>query len=275
MDIRSLLVPLDGSPSDRRRLDAAGLVAESFGARVIVLHARLPDGRVIAALGDGVSDRTVREALERRDQEEHRARAVYDAWCAVGGPGTGTASFQVRHGFPATLFARQARCADLTILASTARSGLRRLDPTAESRILTRSGRPALLVPAHPVASVGRVIAIAWNGSAEAARAVKDAMPFLVRATQIRVLTVLERGVREEDAAALVAFLADHGVAANPVLLPADRGVATTLLDAARRAGCDLLVLGAYARSPLRERLCGGVTDDVLGAADIPLLMSH
>lgn len=275
MDIRSLLVPLDGSSSDRRRLDAAGLLAERFKARVIALFARLPDSRVIAALGDAVSDRTIREAIERRAEDERRARDLFDAWCATGGPGVARASFGIGHGFPATVVARQARYADLTILSSTMHSGIRHLDPTIESRVLTQSGRPVLIVPPNPIASVGRAIVIAWNGSAEAARAVVGAMPFLVRASQVHVLTVLQRGLQEEDAAALVAFLTEHGVTADPMVLPVGQGVAATLLDAARRVGCDLLVMGAFARSPLREGLCGGVTDGVLGAADTSLLMSH
>jgi nucleotide-binding universal stress UspA family protein len=281
MDIRIILVPLRGTPSDRRLLDVAYLLAESFRAHVTALHIELSDTWVMATLGDGISERNIHDAFERRDQEAKHARATFDDWLASnrikeGAPQDGAAaSFQIAKGFEVRAFPVHARYADLLVLSSPADLGIHRFDLTLEVAALRGGGCPALIVPAHTFDSIGRTVAIAWDVSAEVARAVRGAMPFLKRAEQVHVMTTREHGIGEREALKLVDYLASHGVAASSMLLRSKHGVGSALLGAATEIKCDLMVLGAFHHSHLREAIFGGTTEDALHRAEIPLFMSH
>lgn len=142
------------------------------------------------------------------------------------------------------------------------------------------SGRPCLLLPA----AAGRpaaldTIAIAWDFGRAAARAVHDALPLLRRASQVRVLTVAgEKVIRARHTAAdLVAYLDRHGIAATIVdeVAAAGRPVGAVLDAYAAETAADLLVMGAYGHSRMREFILGGATRAVLRTASVPTLLSH
>ncbi len=142
---------------------------------------------------------------------------------------------------------------------------------------LMETGRPLLLAPPVLPATIGRNVAVFWNGSAEAARAVATALPFLDKAASVIILSA-----REEAAATpgeLVDYLTWHGIAATEhdfVAGSAGGGqVAQTLIDEAVTRGADLIVMGAYTHSRLRQLILGGVTRHVLHYATIPVLLSH
>jgi len=202
-------------------------------------------------------------------------------------------------------FPVHARYADLVVLSSPADLGMHRFDLTLEVAALLGGGCPALIVPAHTListglistglvstglvstglvstglastglASIGRTVAIAWDVSAEVARAVRCAMPFLKRAEQVHVMISREHRIDEREALKLVDYLAVHGVAASSMLLRPKHGVGFALLEAAAEVKCDLMVMGAFHHSPLREANFGGTTECALHSADIPLFMSH
>src|SRR3954463_14882495 len=117
MNVRIILVPLRGTPSNHHLLHIALLLAKRFGAHVAALHIELSDAWVMASLGDGISDRNIQDAFERRAQEARRARAAFDDWPAAnrgeeGVPRNGAAaSFQVAKGFEARAFPGHARYA--------------------------------------------------------------------------------------------------------------------------------------------------------------------
>ena len=117
---------------------------------------------------------------------------------------------------------------------------------------------------------------MAWNGSAQAAAAVAAALPWLARAGAVRVLSAEEYHRRGPGAAELHDYLALHGVRAELASFrPVDRDVGAGLLKAVRDFGADLLCMGAYSRSRLRQSIVGGVTRHVLEHADLPVLMKR
>ncbi|WP_207485459.1 universal stress protein [Arenibaculum pallidiluteum] len=126
--------------------------------------------------------------------------------------------------------------------------------------------------------SLGDEVAVAWDGGSAAARAVAAALPFLHRADRIRVLAAeVQNPSRSADPHHLAEYLGLHGVAASvhPVAA-ADRAVSRALVETAASLGCDLLVMGAYGHSRLREMMRGGVTQDILRAPQaLPILMAH
>jgi nucleotide-binding universal stress UspA family protein len=140
------------------------------------------------------------------------------------------------------------------------------------------SGRPVLLVPptAPEAATLGETIVISWNGSTETARAITFAMPFLVRARQVVVLTVKGATVEGPSGAEIAATLRLHGVAASALTHEDERrSPGATILAQARALGTDLLVKGAYTQSRIRQLIFGGATRHILEHAELPVLMAH
>ena len=158
--------------------------------------------------------------------------------------------------------------------------------------VLLHAGRPVLIVPyalqagqlapaAHPAAAQN--VLISWNGSKEASRAVSAALPLLQRAKQVHVavfdaqLHAAEHG--DHPGADILEYLARHDVQARLLLLDGGatrRGdIGEALLSQAADLSADLLVMGAYGHSRLRETILGGVTRTVLQSMTIPVLMAH
>ncbi len=143
------------------------------------------------------------------------------------------------------------------------------------------SGRPVLVVPkAGADDPIGERILVAWNNSRESARAVFDALPLLTRAKEVTVLVVEEADKPETKGelagAEICATLARHGVKCTAQQAKPSRGDAgVELLAQVAAHKCDLLVMGCYGRSRLREFVLGGASRHVLQNATVPVLMSH
>jgi nucleotide-binding universal stress UspA family protein len=175
------------------------------------------------------------------------------------------------------LLVREARLRDLTIIPAV--SDGRNYRWYAES-IIFGSGRPVVILPVRGRAAELplHTITIAWDGSRTAARAVADAIPLLEQAREVRVLTVLhDKDLSSESAAAeLAKYLKRRGIAARPESIDAAGhpiGEALSSYLASNRT--DLLVMGAYGHSRVREFILGGATLSILSKPPLPILLSH
>ncbi|HTZ35766.1 MAG TPA: universal stress protein [Stellaceae bacterium] len=172
-----------------------------------------------------------------------------------------------------------ARLHDLTVVGQpdrdTPSNGVR------PGEVVLAAGRPALLLPyAGDFAEVGRRILVAWNGTREAARALHDAMFLLEDADAVTVLEIDPPGPDEGDpelrAQRVVAALARRGVAAKAeTTVSDDTPVADVILSLAADLTADLVVMGAWGHSRLREFVLGGASRGILGEMTVPVLMSH
>jgi nucleotide-binding universal stress UspA family protein len=146
---------------------------------------------------------------------------------------------------------------------------------------LFNSGRPVIVVPeAASVASAPRRVLIAWRASPEATRAVHEAMPILLRAEQVRLLVVDDGHLRNEDGqdpgADIARHLARHSVNVEVKVVPAGgRSTSDVILSEARYLGAELIVMGGYGHSRLREWIFGGATRDILHESAIPMFIAH
>jgi nucleotide-binding universal stress UspA family protein len=178
---------------------------------------------------------------------------------------------------PAELFGRMARRFDLSI-ARQAEPGKATSAPLIIEAALFETGRSVLVVPYIQKGGVklDRVM-LCWDGSRSAARATGDAMPFLRRAKTVEVAIVTEHGKSDETPGADIAqHLARHGVTVEVKQIVApDAKTADVLLSHAADASADLLVLGGFGHSRLREFVLGGVTRSILATMTVPTLMSH
>ena len=175
----------------------------------------------------------------------------------------------------ADVAAIHARYFDLSLLPWSAANETNRM--TAEA-VVFGAGRPTLLVPENWIAAPLDRIAIAWDGSRVAARAVADAGHLLRRASKISVLTVCdEKPIKDKGGGErLAAGLRDRGLAAEAMTVDAeDCPIAETLQQAALERDCRLLVMGGYGHSRLRDFVLGGATAGILADLSLPVLLSH
>jgi nucleotide-binding universal stress UspA family protein len=178
----------------------------------------------------------------------------------------------------AELFGEVAARFDLSI-APQQEPGSPPLEQLIVEAALFESGRPVLVVPYIQKAALtlDRAL-VCWNGSPNAARAIGDAMPFLHRAKLVEVVIVLGETDRTDEipGADIAEHLARHGLKVEVERLTAIKGdVTDTILSHAADAGTDLLVMGGYGHSRLREFILGGATRGILHTMTVPVLMAH
>jgi nucleotide-binding universal stress UspA family protein len=169
----------------------------------------------------------------------------------------------------------EARYFDLVLL------GWEAGNPTARTMaegVIFGSGRPVILLPDRAAVDTIDHIAIAWDGSRVAARALADAAPLLEQASRISVLTVVdEKSLQQRDIAEHLADgLRKRGVAAEGFSITAkDRAIGDSLQEHAIERGARLLVMGGYGHSRVRDFVLGGATKDILRDLQLPVLVSH
>lgn len=197
--------------------------------------------------------------------------------------GAGVASLERRcmDEEPGMGISMQARYADLVIISQTDPDEFlprRRADFT--DYVVLNAPRPVLVVPLGAIpATLGQRITVAWNGSAEAVRAIASALPLLQRAQRVDVV-VFDAGTNanlhgDDPGADIALYLARHGVPVELSCAVAGIDEAASLLSFAAKKDADLIVMGAYGHSRFREILLGGMTRGALASSDIPLWMSH
>jgi nucleotide-binding universal stress UspA family protein len=296
MSIAKIIAPLTGAKRDSAVLVTAFAAAKLFNAHVLALLVR-PDPRLsVPAMGAPLSPQTMQNMINATEEVNQAAAkaartALEESATAAGAAivdrlekrQTITCSWHESEGFFADVVARAARLSDLVVFGPLAMTDGADLNECFVD-ILTKTDRPVLLSAIAP-AKFAANAAIAWDGGASASHAVMGAMPFLRRAQSVTVLRV--GADRKDDGekyafgrratmAELRDYLALHGVTCAEREF--DRGTKNTgevLLDAALSCGADLLVMGGYGHSHLREAIFGGVTAHIRWHAELPVLMVH
>ena len=173
-------------------------------------------------------------------------------------------------------FGKEVRLADLVVLGRPEDAAHTRAAEILAEGALFDGGATTLICPARMPEQAGKTIVIAWNGGREALRAVRRAMPFLKGAGRIEIAAVDTGRPAEPSAEDLAILLSRHGLEVEVAILPREgQAVSDVLLQRLADTGADLLVMGAYGRSRLREFVLGGVTRDMLRNIDVPTLMAH
>jgi len=184
-----------------------------------------------------------------------------------------TAAWRVETGRESSVVAVRGRLSDLIVI-----QGPVTVSPPSATveAALRETGQPVLVLPRKAPKTLAVHVAIGWNGSTEAARAVAMAMPTLTTAESVTIFTTKKRMGIPPNADALGEYLGWHGIEADVHVLDIrTRSVAEAMLADARARGVDFLVIGAYSRRRMREMLFGGVTAHVLSVAEMPVLMAH
>lgn len=284
MGYKTILVPLDSGDLNESLLTTALAAAQRFKAHIEVLY--VPPSRrddVVRYGTVGMSDslrKAVMEAAERGTAERASAvRKAFEKFCrdhslAIAekppAPGKATAAFREEPSRGTDALVRRGRLSDLIFVP---RPG----DSTAAAETfeaaLLETGRPVVIAPPTAQQCVATRITIGWNASAEAARAIAEAMPCLADAEAVTVLASEKRAANAQE---LAEYLQWHGIKpAVKIFEVGSRSVGETLLAESRALGADLLVVGGYTHTRARQLLFGGVTRYVFEAADIPVMLAH
>jgi nucleotide-binding universal stress UspA family protein len=273
-----VLVPLVTypDPNSEAAAQAAVATAKLLGAEVhaLALVADIPD--VSNALSRVMLDvRGMERAAEKRsrDNGEQLLAAVEAAAKASGVAATVNSVVTTPETAPEAA-AAHARYFDWSIVNWEGRG-----HPASDlaEALMFGSGRPVMILPQGKAPTALGHVAIAWDGSRAAARAVGDAAPLLRAAKQISVMVVLDEKPLAEDAGRrLAGELERRGLPVSLKIIRAeDQAIDTTLQEHARDAGADLLVMGAFGHSRLRDFVLGGATKGVLTDLRMPVMLSH
>lgn len=287
MTIRTILAATSGGTASRGAVALGCQLAQRFAAHLECFHVRVDPRELILAASYGdygmLMDGAWMERVEA-DAEETAVRtrtAVMEILrqrglvLADNPPQTEASSAWVEErGYAAIAVPRRARFSDLVILGRSERViGQAHTDVVEQT--LIHSGRPVLLAPAEPSGIPGGIVAVGWDGSPPAVRALQASLPFLAGARLVLVITAGDRS--EESIPAVKQYLAWRkiGGEVRHVSRLATSHAGDLLLAVARDEGADLLVMGGFGHTPWRELLFGGATRDVIGTSSMPVLLSH
>ena len=278
MKLCDILVHIDQSPRALMRLDIAAELARQHGAHLTalqVIDVALP----VMAMGDGGGGAVIAELMEQMRQSALAAgvklKVAFEAALAREGI---MGEWRQVEGTTQEILALHGRYADLLVLGQD--------DPESDSAGLLEAmvfdcGQPVLAIPfAGSFKTIGKRVLVGWNASRDASRALHDALPLIAKAETATVfLANPKRGLGghgEEPGADIARHLARHGMKVEVAMAIADDVPdSALLLNHASDMGADLLVMGAYGHSRLREFILGGMTRSLLREMTVPVLLSH
>jgi len=278
--IRDMVLNLSLGRTDDATIDYAVSLAGAFDAHlaaVAFVYEEVP----IAMLGDDIAAQWVEGVEELRREARSAAKAALARFDKLArGAGLSTEARMVDTTFTEAgdEFGRIARRFDLALVRQ-AEAASSRPDDLIIQAALFDAGRPVLIVPyiQKGDARLDRIL-ICWDGSRPAARAIADSLPFLRRAKAIEIVTIGGRVKSEETMTGgdITDHLRRHGlsVATKNIVAP-DVDVPSTILSHAADCAADMLVMGGYGHSRLREFVLGGTTRGILATMTVPTLMSH
>lgn len=278
MSYKTILVHCDAGGLAPKRLEIAAELAKTCGARLVVLHARPPFEMPVFA-GDEYSLPTLVEAYDEQvENAEAVARQHFDK---VAKAKAVAMEWRVLDGRPEEALTLCARYSDLVVVGQSGPQDDPATPHNLPEAVAMASGRPTLVVPCEgPIRAIGKNVMLCWNASRESARAALDALPFLKAAQKVFVLVVEPKASSgehgEEPGADVAVWLAKHGVKVTVQRETApDADVGKVIRSRAVDHDIDLIVMGVYGHSRVREWAMGGASRDMLGAMTVPVLMSH
>ena len=257
--------------------DFAISVAETFQAHVLGL-AFAYEPIIPGAVMGGIPPEFLESQRTESDKRANEAVARFEAAAKRAGISAETRTLSASVSGACDMLGRLARRFDLVVVGQPDRE-FSTSDDVLDEAALFESGRPVLFVPFIQKAALklDRVL-VCWDGSRAATRAVADSLPLLKKAKQVEIVMVASKAAKGDEIAGvdLGQHLARHGLKVDVKRITSpDIDVASTILSHAADSGADMIVMGGYGHSRLREFVLGGVTKTILETMTVPVLMSH
>ena len=277
--IKDVMVHLDGSPEDEIRLEYGQAIAATDRAHLIGIFTNpLPDLSVAIPFDGGAAAvvQIVSDLEEQARQEgDATAKRLTERLTGLQVPSE-LRRFDETLGTMSIKVAEQARYADLFVTTRPDGAGDEPVWLDRVEAVLFGSGRGLMIVPPgwHRHGPIQTVL-VAWNGSRESARALSDGLSFIAKATRVAVLMIGPQ-TGAEAGTEIKAHLNRHGILSEVITVESEgRRVADIVLEEAESVSADLIAMGGYGHTRLREQIFGGATLDMLTLADRPVLMAH
>jgi len=273
MSYATLMVYVDAHGPSQQRIRLAASLADRFNATLIGVSA-------LAVRSTMVVEGAVVEDMTEADVKHIRTKlADRENWFRnTVGADHRKLEWRPVLDDPTEGLAREARAADLVVIAQTRRPGdvYAVLDPGGA---ILKMGRPALVVPDEVNSLRAEHVIVGWKDTREARRALRDALPFLREAKRVTIVEICMPGGEEkarQDIDDVARYLTRHKINSGPWITLQQEGTgASQLIRVAQDERADLVVVGAYGHSRLSERMFGGMTQDLLAVSPICCLMSH
>jgi nucleotide-binding universal stress UspA family protein len=276
MSYKTILVQIDSGQRCPIRVEVAIRIALQHDAHLVGLQALMPfepPGYVMAEMGPAIIEAQRQVAAA----EIARAEAAFTKQTSAAG--LRNVEWRSAIDDPVEAMTLHARYADLIVIGQADSADNAHIPSDFPERLVLAAGRPVLILPAvGSFPSLGKRILVAWNPAREATRAVTDAIPLLRLADTVHVMAVNPRAGEHGAVAGadIGLYLARHGVR---VEVKTDHGaeidVGNELLSRAADLDADLIVMGGYGHSRLKEWVLGGATRTILESMTVPVLMSH
>lgn len=275
MNYKTILVHADCGKRTAVCIEVAIRMAMQHEAHLVALYTQEPF--VIPAYLMQAGQEIGKAQKKFAAEEMTMTKAVYSN--QASSMGFKNTEWRYTLGFPVDAVAMQARYADLVVVGQTDSSDKSNVTKDFTAQLVLAAGRPVLILPyAGSFLNIGNRILVAWNASREATRAITDALPLLKRADSVNLIALSAKHDAQGHIPVdeIVLYLARHGVhvevSKNHVT---DIDAGNAILSCAADLGSDLLVMGGYGRSRLREWVLGGATRTILESMTVPVLMSH
>lgn len=273
MSLKDILVYVEDNEQEAATVAAACTLARQHDAHLTGLAVdRPPEIPGFATIE--IPPSAVEIIKAQRKESLERARRTFDETVNKAGLAD-RSGWSVSKGRQLESLVLRSRYADITVVSQNTPE-----DEGGDALIddfILASGRPALVIPyIGAPETFGRNILIAWNASREAARAVSDAMPLLETADKIEVFAVEPNGMGDLPGADIASHLSRHGLNVSTAKTAGlDIDVGDVLLNQVADGGADMVVMGAYGHSRMRELVLGGATRHILKHMTVPVLLSH
>ena len=288
MLVKSILATTSSADSGRPTLETALQIASRFNSHIEALHVRADPRGLVPYTGEGMDGTMIEEIMDVTEREGGEraasAKTMFDAFCAEksvkisdapSSEAEVTIAWHEEVGREDESVAVRGRLFDIIVVGRPVRDTALPSPITLEAALLD-TGRPIVIAPPKPLADTGNSIAIAWEASPEAARAIADAMPLLRKA---KTVTILDPDISPPPvlpAQDLVDRLAWNGVTATIQKLNAkETELGHAFLEGAMTSGADMLIKGAYSQSRLRQLILGGRTRYIISNTTIPVFLAH
>lgn len=278
MSYKTILVHADASRHADERIRVAARLARAEGAHLVGAAMTGISRYLYQDSGIDLARTVVAMHMDALYQRASDALARFDALAAECG--VATAERRMVDDEPEGGLALQARYADLVVVSQAdAQDAVARVTPGLPAYVALNSARPVLVVPwAGTFERVGEQVLAGWDASMEATRAVTGAIPLLRRARRVTIAVFNPTPFDahgEQPGADIALYLARHGVNVEVAMQQTGEDVGEAMLSLAADRHCDLLVMGGYGHTRLREMLLGGVTATILRSMTLPVLMAH
>jgi len=278
MSYRDILVHLTLDPRNTARTQMAIAMARRFGARVSGLYT-VPPPNVPYYMGEYIPTELIQKQMDEAQKSSVGAKDDFLRICTDAGIEHRWLSSDLA---PVEALRLASRSCDIALVGQPDPNPT---DPAAipygtdvlPHELALQAGRPILAVPhTGDFGEIGRRVLVAWNGKREAARALHDAMPVLRGAEVVHLVTIGAERKGRTPLNDVAGHMQRHGLRLETAVITSNGAkVGVKLLEEAKARGCDMMVMGAFGHSRLREMVFGGVTETVLSNMALPILLSN